>query len=386
MKVAFVFGVAFTKYDNDFYSINLSNELLEDRYLCVFDSMVVVGRYKVSSDIPNDKLVKVNGNRIEMRCICQKPAFQRVIALGEEQRFIEASIKDCDYVICRGTWGARACRKLGKNYMIELVSCSWDAFWNHGILGKIIAPYMYLKTKKEVAKADRVLYVTNGFLQKRYPNAAKTIGISDVALQEFDETILKNRTVKINSYREGEKLILGTAAAIDVPYKGQRFVIRALSILKKKGMNCFEYQIVGNGSSEALLQCAKKYQVEDQVIIIGGLPHDQVFKWLDTIDIYIQPSLQEGLPRAMIEAMSRALPCIGTSTGGIPELVDKEFVCKNRIRISHQLARILCSLNKDKLLKAAMRNYIESKKYDTKLLSCKRREFLEEFRECEKKK
>ena len=45
---------------------------------------------------------------------------------------------------------------------------------------------------------------------------------------------------------------------------------------------------------------------------------------LDTCDIYVQPSLQEGLPRALIEAMSRGCPCIGARTAGIPELLPEE--------------------------------------------------------------
>ena len=46
--------------------------------------------------------------------------------------------------------------------------------------------------------------------------------------------------------------------------------------------------------------------------------------WLDDIDIYLQPSFQEGLPRATIEAMSRGAACVGSTCGGIPELLPPE--------------------------------------------------------------
>jgi glycosyltransferase involved in cell wall biosynthesis len=57
----------------------------------------------------------------------------------------------------------------------------------------------------------------------------------------------------------------------------------------------------------------------------GALPvGEKVFAVLDASDLFVMPSRQEGLPRAMVEAMARALPCIGSAVGGIPELLDEE--------------------------------------------------------------
>ncbi len=39
--------------------------------------------------------------------------------------------------------------------------------------------------------------------------------------------------------------------------------------------------------------------LENQIKLLGPLSHDEIFEWLDSIDIYIQPSLLEGLPRAL---------------------------------------------------------------------------------------
>ena len=46
--------------------------------------------------------------------------------------------------------------------------------------------------------------------------------------------------------------------------------------------------------------------------------------WLDGIDLYLQPSYIEGLPRALVEAMNRGCPALASNVGGIPELLGKE--------------------------------------------------------------
>ena len=50
--------------------------------------------------------------------------------------------------------------------------------------------------------------------------------------------------------------------------------------------------------------------------------------YYDSIDIYVQPSKQEGLPRAVIEAMSRGCPVLGTDIAGIPELIQERCLFK----------------------------------------------------------
>ena len=118
---------------------------------------------------------------------------------------------------------------------------------------------------------------------------------------------------KIRTY--SGKLVLGTAAAVNVAFKGQRYVIEALARLKAAGRTDVEYRLAGGGDPTALRELAQRLGVAEQVAFAGSLPHDAVFSWLDGLDLYIQPSLQEGLPRALIEAMSRGLPAFAAHTG-----------------------------------------------------------------------
>lgn len=135
--------------------------------------------------------------------------------------------------------------------------------------------------------------------------------------------------------------------------------------------------MAGGGDNGYLKSLAKKYYVLDKVKFIGSLSHDQVFNYLDNIDIYIQPSKTEGMPRALIEGMSRACPSFGTKAGGIPELLSKEYTF--HVGSVNQICDLLMNLDKNSMEKLARMNFKKAKEYDGELLDEKRNEFYRMF-------
>ena len=162
-------------------------------------------------------------------------------------------------------------------------------------------------------------------------------------------------------------------------YKGQQYIIEAIAKLKKEGWNNFEYQIVGNGNQDFLKSKIRKYGVDREIKLIGGLPHKKIFDWLDSIDIYVQPSRQEGLPRALIEAMSRGLPAFGARTGGIPELIGEEYLFSNTRHNIEQICQILKTYTPATMKVQAMLNYNKAKDYDEIILNKKRDNFYRKY-------
>lgn len=368
MKLAFIFDTRFIKYDGDYYCTNLSIELLSRRYLTVFDEMVIVGRCKEVSESPVGKYVKANNEKITFNCIPDEIPINRIINFKKNSKHIESIINECDAIICRGWRGSFISKKMEKNYLIEVVNCAWDSYWNHGILGKVVAPIIYLLRRCSTYSAPYVLYVTQKFLQKRYPTKGRSAAISDVRLDEFDDVVLANRIKKIESMGKNSIIHIGTAGAVNVPFKGQRFVIGALALLKERGMTNYIYELAGSGDNTKVKQYAEKKGVIDQIIFKGSIMHDNMNEWYDGLDLYIQPSLQEGLPRAVVEAMSRALPCYGANTGGIPELLEKDCVCNNNHNLERKFADLISAYNQKDAIKYAIRNYEEAKKYRSSVL------------------
>ena len=331
MKLLFVHDHKFRKVENVLYSTGgLNNEVLE-RYSKNASQVTVIARIFEEGKSEN-KWSKITNKKILIK--------------GDKGLYynnLKQEILMCDKMIIRlpsflGLQALRLNRKIGKPYMIEMVACPWDALWNHGFAGKILAPYIFFRNRKELKDAPMVLYVTNQFLQYRYPTKGKAIGCSDVVISDFNENILNRRREKIEHC--GKKKILGTIAAINVKYKGQQYIIESLGKLKRQGKEDFEYQLVGNGDSSFLKSIAKKNNVEEQVKFIGGLPHEKIFEWLDSIDIYVQPSRQEGMPRALIEAMSRGIPAFGAKTGGIPELLPEQYLFRNSSKNINEFFKI----------------------------------------------
>src|SRR4029077_4545824 len=95
-----------------------------------------------------------------------------------------------------------------------------------------------------------------------------------------------------------------------------------VSACVRKGM-AIQLTIVGNGRCRAALDTgARERGIERDVRFTGRVPAGApVREILDGADLFVLASKTEGLPRAMIEAMARGLPCIGSAVGGIPELL-----------------------------------------------------------------
>ena len=169
---------------------------------------------------------------------------------------------------------------------------------------------------------------------------------------------------------------MGTIAAVDAPFKGQDDVIEAVGILKKNNVYV-NYKLVGHGNPQRLLKLIDKHNVKDRVQIIGGLDHEKVFEFIKNIDLYIQPSKKEGLPRALIEAMSKACPAIGARTAGIPELISDDCIF-NPGSVS-EIVDIIYKINREFLIKHARINFAEAKKYQKETLKNRRIKFFNKF-------
>lgn len=392
MRILFIQGGSRLKQaeDGTWYTDQNFNEDVWNRYVSVADSLTILLRRE--SRIYKKEEAEKRFNRV------QDDLRIRVVPLPDfaENRFnmlnpflymkikriINEEVANIDKCFIRSIspyafYTYEACKKYGKPYLFEACDFAKESYVMHSAMGRLIAGDMERKHTLLARDAAFATYVTGEALQKRYPCATgKMIGVSNVQLTNFDDSILTRRIERIKNRNSNSLFRIGTAAFLDVKWKGQELVIRALGLLKQKGITNVQYELIGIGSGDYLKQVAKECNVEDQVKIIGSIPHNKVFDWLDSLDVYVQSSYQEGLCRAIIEAMSRALPVVCSDAGGNYELIDRNFIfdCGDYQTLCTKLLVI-----QNHLPEQAERNYLHSKDYEKKVLDKRRHEFFMEF-------
>jgi glycosyltransferase involved in cell wall biosynthesis len=382
MKTAFFHDCVFIKEeDGQVYTTGGLNDKKLEEYVHYFGDLTVFSRErKMNSKDQKNKMSIASTSGVIFDSIPKLDFFS--LLFGKIRTRIKKLVNDSKLVIIRmpsyiGIIAANEAKKQGKNYLIEMVACPWDALWNYGkIQKKLFALPTYLMNKKVVKEAPSVIYVSEQFLQNRYPTNGNHVGCSDVVLPPVEESILPYRLAKIAKMDSTIKI--GTLANLALKCKGQHFVIRAIANLKNKGIQV-EYYLAGGGNPSYLTEMTKKYHVEENVHIMGSLPHDKVFELLDDIDIYVQPSLQEGLPRAVVEAMSKACPVIGSRTGGIPELIGEAYIFERKEIKGIENKIIELVNNRELLVQAARQNFEKAKEFELEKLSRKRETFYQKI-------
>jgi colanic acid/amylovoran biosynthesis glycosyltransferase len=110
-----------------------------------------------------------------------------------------------------------------------------------------------------------------------------------------------------------------------VPAKGHHILIEALAVLKRRGIDLHTTLIGAGPERQSLETLVKQHGLEDAVLFTSALSHAATLETLRRADIFTLASFAEGIPVALMEAMSLGLPCVSTTVAGIPELIRTGF-------------------------------------------------------------
>jgi glycosyltransferase involved in cell wall biosynthesis len=165
-------------------------------------------------------------------------------------------------------------------------------------------------------------------------------------------------------------------------YKGTDVLIEAIARCVRSGLDV-NALIVGDGKHRLrLMGLAERLGVGTRIEFAGQVTAGKpVRQMLDCGDLFVLPSRTEGLPRAMIEAMARGLPCIGSAVGGIPELLDaSEMVpAGDPGALAAKIQEVLSDPLRMKMM--SQRNLRGAQEYLDSVLAERRRRFYREVRD-----
>jgi phosphatidyl-myo-inositol dimannoside synthase len=222
-----------------------------------------------------------------------------------------------------GTILHRELTRVGKPYGIEVVGDPHGVF-SPGAVRHPLRPFLRWwgtgRLETQCRGAAAAAFVTRRALQVRYKTFA---GAFSTWFTDVDLTPECYASIARPERPQADSANLITVASLEMPYKGVDVLIEAIRRCVARGSDV-RLTVVGDGRHRPNLERqVAEVGLGGRVAFLGMVQSGKKIRdLLDNADIFVLASRTEGLPRAMLEAMARGLPCIGTDVGGVAELID----------------------------------------------------------------
>ncbi len=357
------------------------------RYLGVFGQVRVIARVANATKPPGSWWRRADGEGVAFDAL---PYYVGPLEYAQQYFSIKETIRKAlsrmDAVIMRVPSPIAHCvqRELapGHPFGLEVVGDPYEVL-APGSIKHAMRPFLRRlltnQLKRQCCEACAVAYVTNGALQRLYPRKDTAFSTTYSSIELGDDAFLSNpRSFAVLT----PPLRIISVGSLEVLHKGFDVLIDAVAACIKAGLQ-IQLVIVGDGRFRPeLQQRAQLRGIGQQVRFAGQIPSGAAVRnELDYADIFILVSKAEGLPRAMIEAMARGLPCIGSAVDGIPELLPPEELVPRGDATA--LARKMTEVIKDpaRMTRMSAANLARARDYHDSALTHRRRQFFAHVRE-----
>jgi len=323
MKLLVVDNVHMYKTPNgEYYTPSIYNREFFQRYLNVFSAVRLVAKTKCVQELNENEYIHVNFPNVE---IYELPWFHGLREfLRQSPILIKAARKakiGCNCIIYRVA-------QL-ESFLVFLLSLSKHPFGVEVVndpqswasTSDIVKKITVMMLRYMCKNADGAAYVTEKFLQQKYPcSKKKHVFTTHYSSIELDNSAIREAK---NWSNDRPFRLVHVANVIDGEGKGHGTVLHCIKELTSEGTEV-QIDFIGDGPGvERYQRIAEKLGILDKVSFVGRISEKQ--KYMDFLrehDALIFPSHSEGLPRVVIEAMACGLPCIASPVGGTPELIE----------------------------------------------------------------
>ena len=382
---------------DDVFSHHLTYDRFWKRYLSAFDEVVVLSRIKQVEEVSAD-CNPVSGPGVRFHPL---PDFQGPWQYIKKRKQILSKIQGAmdiaDAYILRvpGAIETLLWKNLpaGYPYGVEVVVDPWEIFAPGSVksIGRPYFRYQWTRDlKMQCRNAAAASYVTEYVLQKRYPPSPDAFKTNYSSIELDEKSILSDMQPRIERYSSFNNLsgnnnvkpmVLGFVGSFSQGHKLTDVHIKAFAKCVARGDDILLEMIGGGTLLDDMKRLTQKLGVADRVIfrgrISGGKP---VMDALDGIDLFLNATAAEGLPRVVIEAMARGCPSIGSTVAGIPELLSSKFLVPpgDVEALSNKISTVVKS--PDMMIQAVKDNVEVARKYTCDVLRLRREAFYNEIR------
>jgi phosphatidylinositol alpha-1,6-mannosyltransferase len=355
------------------------------RYRPVFDEVRVAARV-LAVPAPAAGMTRVDGDGVSVWAL---PHYIGPAQFLRQRRALHAAIgaaaEPGDAVLVRapsaiGTMLCAALARRGQPYGVEVVGDPQDVYAAGAVehpLRPLFQRWFVTRLRRQCLGAAGAAYVTERSLQERYPvgPGAFTASYSSIELRP-DAFVPVPREPATGVPR------LVTVGSLEQLYKGTDILIEAVAGLRRAGLPV-TLTVVGDGRYRGMLtDLAARLLVSDLVTFAGTVPAGAgVRARLDDADLFVLPSRAEGLPKAVLEAMARGLPCVASTVGGNPELLPAEDLVApgDPAALTATLSAVLRDPERQRTM--AARNLARARDYTADRLVVRREAFYESLRD-----
>jgi glycosyltransferase involved in cell wall biosynthesis len=247
--------------------------------------------------------------------------FKDISALSQLYQYIKKGRYDIVHTHSSkaGLLGRLAARMAGVKHIIHTP----HGHIFYGYYGRGLS-FMFIILERWAARyTEKIITLTNAgkeeHIQYKIAPAHKFITIhSGLELGSLQPSDTKNDVAKEFNIDKSDKLI-GTVARL-VPIKGHEFLLKAAPLVLQHYPNT-TFLLIGDGPLRKKLEnLAQQLNFFDKIVFSGM--REDIPRLLNAIDIFVLPSLNEGMGRVLIEAMALAKPIVATRVGGVPDVIE----------------------------------------------------------------
>jgi len=364
------------------------------RYLNVFEHLVVCGRIERKGDSDTKGLKKSSRPEVDF---VDMPNFRGVTGLlkniHEVRKILRNAISMANCIIYRApspiSMIAYPVVKASKKpFAFEIMNNPWTQYSKESInsfLQPLILRYIVRQTHSMCKSANGVSYVTEQVLQDLFPCRAMFEKDSKCFTSHYSTiSIIKEQYnfVEMDSVLP-QPLVIVHSGKMNDNRKGQDILIKAVKILQDKGSG-IRLKLIGDGvMRKDFERLATEVGVEKQVEFVGWKTgYAEVQKELQTSHVFAFPSLGEGLPRSVIEAMANGLVVVASDVDGITELLPNELMVHENTAeaFAEKISDIIRNWGHYNTLR--QQTFNKAKEYENSILTERRNKFYKKLKDC----